>query len=95
MIEGVQAGTAVLAADSGAFRELFTDERSIFLVSPDTPEAFAERFADIGATLGRHRPMAAAFAREFGDRFAPERHARTIEKVYARMISQPARGPLA
>jgi glycosyltransferase involved in cell wall biosynthesis len=86
LIEAMLLGTLVIAADSGGNPEAIRDGETGYLVPPDDPVAMAERTVTAlrdpaGSAVIAERAHADAMAR-----FGLERHARTLMKIYDRML---------
>ena len=91
MLEAMAAGNAVIAEDVGQTGEFVRDGENGFLVSPPTPEAFAEAMARYLRAPDVHDAMAAASRRVATEVHTIEHFAGDIVAFWRRLAAQPQR----
>ncbi|MEA2126916.1 MAG: hypothetical protein QOI80_3698 [Solirubrobacteraceae bacterium] len=85
-LEAAAAGCCVVAANHGGLPEIITDGVTGRLVAPNDPAALATVLAELRDDPAQRERLGAAAADDVRARFAPERPARAIEALYARLI---------
>lgn len=86
LVEAMLLGTAVIAADSGGSPEAIDDGKTGFLVSPDEPEAFAERACQLIDDPNLLRRMTDQARSEAVRRFGLKLHVESISQIYEQLM---------
>jgi glycosyltransferase involved in cell wall biosynthesis len=84
-LEAAAAGCCVVAADHGGLPEIVTDGETGRLVAPGDVDALAAVLAELRDDPAQRERLGAAARADVRARFAPERLAREVEAVYARL----------
>jgi glycosyltransferase involved in cell wall biosynthesis len=82
VVEGMAAGTAVVAGDSGAVREVVVPGETAILIPPGDHEALATALLALHDDPARRERMALAAAEAASERFDMRTTARRVEKIY-------------
>jgi glycosyltransferase involved in cell wall biosynthesis len=82
VVEGMAAGTAVVAGDSGAVREVVVPGETAVLVPTGDHEALATALLALHDDPARRERMGQAGAAAAGERFDMRKTARRLEKIY-------------
>jgi glycosyltransferase involved in cell wall biosynthesis len=82
VVEGMAAGTAVVAADSWAVREVATPGETAILVPPGDHEALAAALLALHDDPGRRERIGLAASAAANERFDMKKTARRVEKIY-------------
>ena len=82
VVEGMAAGTAVVAGDSGAVREVVVPGETAMLVPTGDHEALATALLALHDDPARRERMGLAAADAAGERFDMRKTARRVEKIY-------------
>jgi glycosyltransferase involved in cell wall biosynthesis len=84
-LEAAAAGCCVVAANHGGLPEIVADGATGRLVAPGDVDALAAVLAELRDDPGQRVRLGAAARADVRRRFAPERLAREVEAVYARL----------
>jgi glycosyltransferase involved in cell wall biosynthesis len=82
VVEGMAAGTAVVAGDSGAVREVVVSGETAMLVPPGDPEVLATALLSLHDDPERRERLGLAGAAAARERFDMRKTARRLEKIY-------------
>lgn len=88
LIEAMAAGTALVAADAGAAREIVTQGADGLLTPPGDPEALAAALLDLCDDPARRGALAAAGARTVRERFDATMMTRKMEALYRSVLTR-------
>jgi glycosyltransferase involved in cell wall biosynthesis len=86
LVEAMAAGTALVAADSGASREIVTPGYDGLLVTPGDHEALATALLTLCDDPARRAELGAAGAQTAAERFNASLMTRNIERIYRDLV---------